>query len=71
MNLLVITNEDKQKDHYVYIRNLNRLLSPSSKHDGTKFCENCLKQFSSQKAFDSERHKCNFKDNINLPNNIV
>ena len=70
MNLLVITNAEKQKYHYVYIRNLNRLLSPSTQHVGTKYCEICLKQFSSQKAFDSERHKCNFKNNIDLPENM-
>ena len=70
MNLLVITNAEKQKYHYVYIRNLNRLLSSSSTDHNTKFCEKCLKQFSSQKAFDSERHKCNYKNNINLPENM-
>ena len=70
MNLLVITNAEKQKYHYVYIRDLNRLLSSSLTYHCAKFCENCLKQFSSQKAFDSERHKCNFKNNIDLPQNM-
>ena len=70
MNLLVITNAEKQKYHYVYIRNLNRLLSQPTQHVGTKYCEKCLKEFSTQKAFDSERHKCNFKNNIDLPSNM-
>ena len=30
----------------------------------------CLKEFSTQKAFESERHKCNIKNDINLPSNM-
>ena len=70
LNLLLISDAEEQKYHYVYIRNLNRLLSSSSTSHDTKFCEKCLKQFSSQKAFDSERHKCNFKNNVDLPPNM-
>ena len=51
MNLLVISDTDKQKYHYVYIRNLSRLLLSSSSQHDTKFCELCLKQFLSQKVF--------------------
>ena len=69
MNLLVISN--KKQYHYVYIRNLNRLLSSSSSRHDTKFCEICLKQFSSKKAFESERHKCNCKNNDDLPDNMA
>ena len=73
MNLLVITNAEnaeKEKYHYVYIRNLDRLLSSSATRHETKFCEICLKRLSSQKSFNSEQHKCIFKDNINLPENM-
>ena len=58
MNLLVISDNDK-KYHYVYIKNLNRLLSPGSSIDGNKICEICLERFSSRKALESPNHKCN------------
>ena len=71
MNLLVIRDRDKKQYHYMYIRNLNRLLSPSSNIVGNKICEICLKRFSSQKSLESERHKCNYKNDIDLPENMV
>ena len=69
MNLLVICDKTKKKYHYVYIKNLNGLLRSNFHHDGTKFCENCLKSFSTKKAFNSINHKCNYKYNSSeLPN---
>ena len=59
-----------KKYHYVYIRNLNRLISSGSKHDGNRLCEKCLKRFSNKKAFESEYHKCNYKNDIDLPANM-
>ena len=71
MNLLVISDSDKKQYHYVYIRNLNKLLSSSSNLHDSKLCEICLKRFSSQKPYGSERHKCNFKNDVDLPDNMV
>ena len=72
MNLLVICDKTKKKYHYVYIKNLNGLLRSNLNHDGTKFCENCLKTFSTKKAFNSINHKCNYKNNSDeLPNNMA
>ena len=50
MNLLVITNAEKQKYHYVYIRNLNRLLSHSTQHVGTKYCDKMFKRIFNSKS---------------------
>ena len=72
MNLLVISDNNNKNYHYVYIKNLNRLLSSITNYNGAKFCQDCLKQFSSKKAFDSMNHKCNYKNNQNtLPENIT
>ena len=68
MNLLVISDKTKKKYHYVYIKNLNGLLKSNFKHIGSKFCESCLKTFSTQKAFNSINHKCKYKyDQTELP----
>ena len=71
MNLLVI-NDKKKKYHYVYIKNINGLLRSNLQHDGTKFCENCFKNFSTKRAFDSINHKCNYKyDSSVLPSHMA
>ena len=70
MNLLVIT--DKKKYHYVYIKNLNGLLRSNLKRVETKFCQDCFKQFSTKKAFNSINHKCIYKyDSSELPSNMA
>ena len=69
MNLLVIS--DNKKYHYVYIKNLNRLLSGKTNHNNSKICQDCLKSFSSKKAFDSMNHKCNYKNHDILPENMA
>ena len=72
INLLVISDNNNKNYHYVYIKSLNRLLSPLTKHVGTNFCEDCFKQFSSKKTFDSVNHKCNYKNNLDgLPENMM
>ena len=73
MNLLAISDEAKKKYHYVYITNLNGLLkSHVNHHNNVKFCQDCLKHFSTKKAFDSMNHKCNYKNNPNeLPENMA
>ena len=51
---------------------MNRLLTPLTNHHDTKFCQDCLKQFSSKKAFESVNHKCNYKNNLDsLPENMT
>ena len=72
MNLLVISDKAKKNYHYVYIKNLNKLLKNTTKYNGTKICENCLKSFSTQKAFNSINHKCNYKYNSSeLPSHMA
>ena len=57
--------------HYVYIKNLNRLLKSTRNYDGAKFCEDCLKWFSRKKTFDSMNHNCNYKNLDGLPENMT
>ena len=73
MNLLVICDQSKKKYHYVYIKNLNGLLkSHVTHHNNVKFCQDCLKHFSTKKAFESMNHKCNYKNNPDeLPQNMA
>ena len=48
VNLLLISKGDKQ--HYVWIKNLDRLLSDQNKHHArTYFCSYCLHGFSKEK----------------------
>ena len=74
MTLLVICDNTKKQYHYVYIKSLNRLLKSLINHDGVKFCQVCLKHFSTKRAFVSMNHKCNCKrdempENMALVNN--
>ena len=65
MNLLVICDKTKKKYHYVYIKNLNGLLRSNFKRVVNKICQDCFKQFSTQKAFNSINHKCIYKHDAN------
>ena len=54
MNLLMI--HEKDKSHYVYIKDFNRLMFNINKHEGKKwFCIRCLQHFSSEIIL--KRHK--------------
>ena len=72
MNLLVISDNTQKKYHYIYIKNLNRLLKSCINYNGVKFCQNCFKHFSNNKAFNSMNHKCNYKKNPDeMPENMT
>ena len=70
MNLLLITNEDKE--HYVLIKDFNRFMYNSSKHKESKhFCMYCLQCFSSEVILDKHIKNClmiNGAQSINMPN---
>ena len=56
LNLLLITEKDKS--HYVFIKNFNRLMFSKTKHKGKKhFCMSCL-QNSSTKETSNNHRKC-------------
>ena len=42
MILLVISDNEKKTYHYVYIKNLNKLIRSPIKYDGAKFCNICV-----------------------------
>ena len=65
MNLLVICDKTNKKYHYVYIKNLNGLLRSNFKRVQNKICQDCFKQFSTKKAFNSINHKCIYKHDAN------
>ena len=72
MNLLVICEQTKEQYHYVYIKNLNRLLKSNLNHNSIKYCQDCFKHFSTKRAFESMNHKCNYMNNPNeLPENMA
>ena len=57
MDLLLIT--DKNKSHYVYIKNFNRFMCNETKNNNKKhFCKYCLQCFSSEKVL--QEHKENY-----------
>src|SRR5271165_1699195 len=69
VNLLVTSNT--ATDHYVLIKDFNRLCSNVTKHDGTKyFCMNCIQFFSSQEILERHKPNCmlvNGKQAVDLP----
>ena len=54
----------------MYIKKLNALLSSGSKHHDSITCEQYWKRFLSSKALQSEIHKCTYKNNLDLPENM-
>ena len=58
MELLYIT-KGKEKNHYVYIQNFNRLMFNFTKYEGTKhFCMRCLHRFSSKNLLERHQPDC-------------
>ena len=58
INLLMISNEDKQ--HYVLVKNISRLVGmQTNKHNGkTHICLNCFNTFSIEKSFKQHAEFC-------------
>ena len=68
MDLLLISN--KNKSHYVYIKDFNRLMCNKTKNKNKKyFCKCCLQCFSSEKVLIEHKENClikNGKQNVKL-----
>ena len=57
MNLLLITEEEKQ--HYVLIKDFNKLMYKKTKHQHRKyFCMHCLQCFSSENVLNNQKTNC-------------
>lgn len=57
LNLLLITDEEKQ--HYVLIKDLDRMMFNISKsHHRERFCMHCLKHFTRKEGLDQHRKNC-------------
>ena len=56
LNLLLITEKDKF--HYVFIKDFNRLMFSKTKHKDKKhFCMSCLQNFSTKEILDNHRKR--------------
>ena len=68
MDLLLIF--DKNKSHYVYIKDFNRLMFNKTKNKNKKyFCRRCLQCFSNEKVLSEHKENCliiNGKQNVKL-----
>ena len=57
LNLLLITKKDKS--HYVFIKDFNRLMFSKTKHKDKKlFCMPCLQNFSTKEILNNHRKHC-------------
>jgi hypothetical protein len=59
VNLLLLENEDSSKRHYVWIKNMSRLVAGRTKHNGaTHVCDSCLQAFSSERVLTEHMPYC-------------
>ena len=57
LNVLLISNEEKS--HYVFIKDLNRLMYSKTKHKDRKhFCISCLQNFTTKEILNNHRERC-------------
>ena len=57
LNLLLITEKDKS--HYVFIKDFNRSMYSKTKHKDRKhFCMSCLQKFTSKEVLNNHGKKC-------------
>ena len=57
LNLLLVTEKDKS--HYVFIKDFNRLMFSITKYKDKKhFCMSCLQNFSTKEILDNHRKRC-------------
>ena len=55
---LLITSNDEM-NHYIWIKDFNRLCHTQTKHQGKKhFCKNCIQCFSSEKVLEEHKPNC-------------
>ena len=58
-NLLLITEKDKS--HYVFIKDFNRLMFSRTKHKDKKhYCMSCLQSFTTEKILSNPKKQCLF-----------
>ena len=69
VNLLVTSND--VTNHYILVKDFNRLCSNVTKHNGEKhFCMNCIQHFSSSEILERHKQDCmlvNGKQAVDLP----
>ena len=57
LNLLLITEKDKS--HYAYIKDFNRLMFSRTKHKGKKhYCMSCLQSFNTEEILSNHKKQC-------------
>ena len=62
MNLLLIFDKNKEKYHYVYIKNISKVMSDMiTQNKNNKYvCNSCLQYYTTENAYN--KHNCvNFK----------
>ena len=60
VNLLMITNKDRDKWHYITVKNLSALLNDSSSNSHENhYCLNCLHAYRTQNALKKHERLCN------------
>ncbi|KAG1651863.1 hypothetical protein GQR58_026696 [Nymphon striatum] len=66
INLLLISDEDKQ--HYCLIKNMSRLLASqtSNKKNSRLFCLRCLNSFNTQKALNTHKEYCDTNEAVKI-----
>ena len=73
MDLLLMSNEFT--NHYVYIKDFNRLMFNKTRHKGKKyFCKSCLQCFSSEKVLKEHKKDClmiNNGQNVTLEKEFI
>lgn len=71
MNLLLITDDESLKQHYVLIKDFNKFMYNETKHKERKhFCMYCLQCFSSERVLNDHSENCiilNGKQAIRMP----
>ena len=72
-DLLLISN--KNKSHYVYIKDCNRFTCNKTKHENKKyFCKCCLQCFSNEKVLIEHKENClliNGKQSVKLKSGLT
>ena len=57
LNLLLVT--EKEKSHYVFIKDFNRLMFSRTKHEVKKYhCMSCLLSFTTEEILSSHKKQC-------------
>src|SRR5579863_10685448 len=67
----MLVTSDSTTNHYVLIKDFNKLNYNITKHDGKKyFCKNCIQHFSSEEILERHKPNCmlvNGKQAVDLP----